>query len=839
MRRSRSGPEVGKADVPARTMIRWTTIFALGAAVTAGRPGLERTYQPPSGPAILEELRAFNVLGTLLYVGAHPDDENTELITFGAKGRHYRTAYLSITRGDGGQNVLGPELDEALGLIRTQELLAARRLDGGRQFFTRAIDFGYSKSPDETLEIWDHDEVLGDVVRVIRTFRPDVVVTRFSPEPSNTHGHHTASAVLALEAFRLAGDPAAYPEQLTTLDPWQPTRILQNRGGRGPSPGDGLSVRVDGQDPVTGESFGAIAGQSRAMHRSQGLGWFRGREGERFEAFTLLDGQPASEDFFDGIDTTWGRVTGGAEIGTMTAAVIDAFDSENPAASVPALLEIRSRLVSLLGQQDPNPLIVEERADLDRIIQHCIGLSVETTADSTDVVPGEAVQLHYSVILDSDVVPVEWVRGTGMINRDPMTLQPGQVLTLQSSVVVPDDAPLSQPYWLREPSATGIYRVTQPALIGMPENPAPITADLFFSIGGQRFDISTEPIHIAETGTGVQSRTKLQIVAPISLEFSSSVSLFVPGASREVQVVATAKRPVIDGVLRLDVPEGWRVEPVSRSIEFARAGEKSEYTFSVTAPARPEKGAITASVEVSGRHYSTGYTPIRYEHIPAQLLQPQARVTAVSLELEKRGQRVGYIPGAGDRIAEALTEMGYEVATIEASEITAERLVGLDAVVIGIRAFETQDVLEPKVPVLFDYVAAGGTVVTQYNREDGLESAPLPLRISRDRVTREDAPVTFLAPDHPALNTPNKITPVDFDGWVQERSIYVPMQWDDAYVPILTANDPGEEPLNGQLLVAKYGAGYFVYTGLVFFRELPAGVPGAYRLFANLVSLGK
>jgi hypothetical protein len=281
------------------------------------------------------------------------------------------------------------------------------------------------------------------------------------------------------------------------------------------------------------------------------------------------------------------------------------------------------------------------------------------------------------------------------------------------------------------------------------------------------------------------------------------------------------------------------VEPASRAVRFARAGETSEYAFSVTAPARRERAAITASVEVSGRRYATGYTPIRYDHIPAQLLQPAARIGAVSLDMETRGQSVGYIPGAGDRVAEALTEMGYEVATIDAAEISAERLAGLDALVIGIRAFETQDMLESKVPVLFDYVAAGGTVVTQYNREDGLESATLPLRISRDRVTREDAPVTFLAPDHPALNTPNEITPADFDGWVQERSIYVPEQWDDAYVPIVAANDPGEEPLNGQLLVAKHGAGYFIYTGLVFFRQLPAGVPGAYRLFANLVSLGK
>ena len=368
----------------------------------AGFLSSSRAAEPRPPTAILQELRSFRELGSVLYIAAHPDDENTQLIAYLARGRNYRTAYLSVTRGDGGQNVLGPEFDEELGVIRTQELLAARRLDGGRQFFTRAIDFGFSKDYRETLRIWDRQQVLADVVRVIRTFRPDVVITRFSPEPGNTHGHHTASAVLALEAFKLAGDPKAFPEQLGELTPWQPKRILLNGGGGGRGGGgtnaDLLRIEVGGNDPVSGESFGAIAGRSRAMHKTQGFGNFGGGGGgARQESFTLLDGEPATNDILDGVDTTWGRVSGGAEIGKLTDEAIAKFNPQDPATSVPALLAIRSRLAALPADR----VVDEKRQQLDRILQACLGLSVETVVPQAEVVPGETLELHCTATVRS------------------------------------------------------------------------------------------------------------------------------------------------------------------------------------------------------------------------------------------------------------------------------------------------------------------------------------------------------------------------------------------------------------------------------------------------------
>jgi len=814
-------------------------VLAVCAILGSGWTGISQTIRPLEGPEILEELRTFNVMGTLLFVAAHPDDENTQLITYSSKGRRYRTAYLSLTRGDGGQNVIGSEFNESLGLIRTQELLAARRLDGGRQFFTRAIDFGYSKSSDETLLIWDRKQVLGDVVRVIRRFRPDVIVTRYSPQPGGTHGHHTASAILALEAFQLAGDPDAYPEQLDTLEPWKPVRVLQNARGRASSDGV-IQIPADGQDPVTGADFSDIAGRSRAMHKSQGFDNFGGRFGRggaRNETFTHLAGDPASEDIFDGIDTGWTRVSGGEQVAHLTDAAIESFDPVNPEKSVRALLEIRRLIDALSG----DPLVQEKIKDLNRIIQNCLGLTFETRIASRELVPGERFRLVHTATIQSDSVPVQWVRirypVPAMSGLDvSVELEPYNAVSRRASHLLPDDMPLSQPYWLSLPHEHGIYQTGNPEMIGLAENSPDIPVIWEFKVDGQTILIPDEPVGPSSELT---SRNPLKVIPPVWLEWSSNTQLFAPGTTHRVEVIAEASRPDTAGVVRIEVPEGWSVKPAVREFRFGASGDSDRFAFDVTAPDVAARSVVKATAEVNGRSYSNGRIDIRYDHIPPQLLQPAAEMEAVSLHMDKLGERVGYVPGAGDSIAQNLAEMGYAVTNIEASEISPEKLAGLDSIVVGIRAFETQDVLKSRIPVLFEYAESGGTVIMQYNRENGLDSAPLPLGISRNRITDEKALVTFLAPDHPVLNTPNRITAEDFEGWVQERSIYVPNEWDDAYVPIVAANDPGEGPISGQLLVAKHGKGYFVYTSFVFFRQLPAGVPGAWRLFANLVSLGK
>jgi LmbE family N-acetylglucosaminyl deacetylase len=861
--------------IPAFPVCRRLGTFVLGAVFFAGA-ALATDTIPATPAAIQQELRSFGAVGSVLHIAAHPDDENTQLITYFARGRGYRTAYLSLTRGDGGQNEIGPEFDEKLGVARTQELLAARRLDGGRQYFTRAIDFGFSKNAEETLQFWDRDQVLADVVRVIRTFRPDVIVTRFSPGSSgSTHGHHTASGILGVEAFKLAGDPKAYPEQLAQgLTVWQPKRVVLNGGGpgRGGEGATGATVRGDigGNDPVTGESFAAIAGRSRAMHITQGFGNAGGRGGAggpNVQSFTVLGGEPAEKDIFDGVDTTWARYPGGAEIGRLADEAIAQFKTDDPAASVPAILAIRKRLIALGAREasadssfvqklprtpadelKPSevPVLSDKLAQLTRILQACLGLKIQTITSIAEATPGETIKLRLNATASSNI-PVKWTgynTGAEMGEwKTPRQLKPNQTETVEDTLFLPADTPVTQPYWLREEGAAGIFRVDDPTLIGQPENPPVVLTGYWFEVAGEGFEIVDSPVQVTSDAKGEHTR-KLDVIPPVSLRFTSIVSLFTLGATRNVTVEVLSSRAGTAGELKLEVPAGWKASPAAQSFKIAGVGEKARFTFSVTAPAAAASARMNAVAVVNGQRYSNQRIEINYAHIPLQLLQPPARARLVSASYAIKGTKVGYLPGAGDDVASALEQLGYRVTTLTGADLTPEKLRGLDAVVIGVRAFNERKDLAANLPGLFAYVENGGTVIAQYNRQGNLPPlGPYALSIAGSapalRVTDEKSPVTFLAPDHPALNVPNKITAADFEGWVQERGAYFPSTWDEHFTSVLAINDPGEAPLKSSVLVAKYGKGYYVYTGLAFFRQLPAGVPGAYRLFANLVSLGK
>lgn len=818
---------------------------------------------------IQQELRSLGTTGTVLHIAAHPDDENTELITWLSLGRSYRVAYLSLTRGDGGQNELGKDFDEKLGVLRTQELLAARRLDHGRQFFTRAIDFGYSKSPEETLRFWNRDAVLGDVVRIIRQFRPDVIVTRFPiPPGSGGHGHHTASGILAVEAFKLAGDPSAYPEQLAQgLTVWQPKRVLWNSfriGSAGPGSLNGPVFKQDigGIDPVSGQEFGTIAARSRAMHQTQGLAGAvnRARTGPNEQSFMLMAGLPGDwpgptpagqqagtvpvlSDLMDGIDTTWNRYSGGTEIGNLVTAAITQFKADDPSASVPALLAIRPKLAALPS----DPLVTDKLAQLDRIILSCLGLKVETTVARAEAVPGETIQIRYAISLIAQNIPVLYeftrspaLKGSVELKRD---LVAGEVFEGNLNGVLLTNALLTQPYWLRADGAAGIARVDDPTLIGRPENPPAVPLTHAFIVGGQTLLVSGEPI----PQTPDAGRQHLDVIPPVSLALGAEIYLIAPGASKAVTVEVTAARAGTRGVLRLEVPAGWTVAAAPQDFRLPNVGDKAAFTFTLTAPAAGGAGRLTAVANVDGQNYSNRREELRYAHLPVQLLQPPARARLASFPLATKGLTVGYLPGAGDSVAECIAQMGYIVRPLTGPDLTPEKLRGLDAVVIGVRAFNERTDLKDAFPGLLAWVEQGGTVIAQYNRPNGLSAATLgPYALSIEgpapalRVTDETAPVTLLAPDHAALNTPNKINPADFDGWVQERGAYFPSKWDEErYTALLGMNDPGEAALRSSILVAQHGQGHYVYTGIGFFRQLPAGVPGAYRLFANLVSLGK
>lgn len=812
---------------------------------------------PTSPGAILQELRSFGTVATILHVAAHPDDENTALITYFARGRGYRTAYLSLTRGDGGQNEIGPEFDEKLGVARTQELLAARRLDGGRQFFTRAIDFGFSKTPEETLRFWDREEVLSDVVRIVRQFRPDVIVTRFPiPPGSGGHGHHTASGILGVEAFKLAGDPKAYPEQLAQgLSPWQPKRVVWNGGGGGRGGGSASSTNatftmdIGGTDPVSGESFGAIAGRSRAMHITQGFSAFGGRGGggPNVQTFTVFGGEPAFKDLFDGIDTTWARVPGGSEIGTLVEQALTDFKIDDPSASVPAILTVRSKLQSL----PLDPVIRDKRAQLDRILQACLGLSVESLADKPEVVQGGSLRLRHSISIKSSV-PVRWA-GLRAANLERpgqaglgQELRAGQPLAIESVLRVPSETAVTNPYWLREEGSSGVFRVDNAALIGMPENPPSFPIEFVFEVGGQKLTVTDEPVCVERRG-GKERLRRVDVIPPVYLRFTSEVSLLRPGTTKAVSVEVTAARSEPSGTVQLELPDGWTASPKEQAFHLAQPGDKARVSFNLTAPATPSTGRLRAHAKTGGQVCSTQRIEINYSHVPLMLLQPPARARLVCADIQTRGKKVGYLPGAGDSTAQALEELGYDVTVLAGPDLTPEKLQGLDAVIVGVRAFNERSDLSGHLTNVFNYVENGGTVLVQYNRPNGLKAQPLgPYSLSIQgpapqlRVTDERAPVTLLSPAHAALTAPNRIGPSDFEGWVQERGAYFPSSWEKGhYAALLAMSDPGERPLESGLLVAKHGRGYYVYTGLAFFRQLPAGVPGAYRLFANLVSLGK
>ena len=835
-----------------RALLLLGALFTVAAlrALPGDRPGPTSAGQPTetalSPEGIQADLRSFGTTGTVLHIGAHPDDENTQLITYLSLGRGYRAAYLSLTRGDGGQNELGRDFDAKLGVARTQELLAARRFDHGRQFFTRAVDFGFSKTPEETLRFWDRDAVLGDVVRIIRQYRPDVIVTRFPiPPGSGGHGHHTASAILAVAAFKLAGDPQAYPEQLAQgLSVWQPKRVVWNSfsfGGAGPNGLNGPIVKMDiaGTDPVSGQTFGTIANESRGMHKTQGLGGFSGRAatGPNIQNFMLLAGEPATTDLMDGVDTTWTRYPGGAGIGELAAAALAGFKPDDPAASVPALLAIRTKLAALPS----DPLVTDKQAQLDRIIASCLGLQVETTLANAEVVPGEPLTLTLAFTVAAKTIDVRYVE-----TRSPalqLTAGPGGELT----GVLPLTTLLTQPYWLRADGAAGISRVDDPSLIGRPENPPAIPLEHVFTVGGQTLVIADEPVQLVHARPGEHSRLSVKIIPPVSLALDSEIFVVPPGTKKPVRIEVTAARASSRGTLRLDLPAGWSAAPGPQDFRLPHTGDKATFTFTVTSPSDGGAGRLTAIARVDGHDFSNQRYEVRYDHIPVQLLQPPARARLASFELATRGLTIGYLPGAGDYVAECLAQMGYVVHRLTGADLTPEKLQGLDAVVIGVRAFNERTDLKEAFPGLLAWVEAGGTVIAQYNRPSGLKAeqlGPYPLSIEGPapalRVTDETAPVTLLAPDHAAVNTPNKIAPADFNGWVQERGAYFPSKWDEEhYVALLGMSDPGEAPLKSSLLVAKYGSGHYVYTGIGFFRQLPAGVPGAYRLFANLLSLGK
>jgi LmbE family N-acetylglucosaminyl deacetylase len=829
-----------------RAAIVVAILAVAGTTNSADAPPLLSPDQMNAGE-IQVALQKLNVLGRVLYIAAHPDDENTNLMALWANGSLYDAAYLSITRGDGGQNLIGSELGERLGVIRTEELLDARRIDHAKQFFTRAIDFGFSKTADETMHIWDHDKILADVVWVVRNFRPDVIVTRFSPEDQKTHGHHTASAILAQEAFSAAADPNRFPEQLAFVKPWQATRLVWNTSpfffsNRNlPFDPTGLTLlEAGGYNSLLGKAYTEIAAASLSMHKSQGVG-SPPRRGARKEYFKPLEGQPMTSSLFEGVDTTWSRVANSDSVAAEIRQIISKFNPVDPAASVPELLKLRQ---AMSGIQDES-WIAEKKADLDKIVAACLGLHVEASTATEAFVPGQNAPIKLEAINRSNVpVTLQEVRfpNTGDSNKVDAALPSNELVTKDLSCRIPDGAPYSQPYWLSKPPALGTFTVDDQKLIGLPENPPPLPVEIVLQVDGQELRYLVDTKYRTVDPVAGEIRGPVVISPRAFVNVGNSVFVFPTNEPKPVSVRVTAATGAVKGELKLAAPQGWEVSPAAIPIDLKAANAEMAATFSVKPPNQNGEGTLRAIVSIDGRDYSLERVRISYPHIGVLTLMPPAQAKLVRADIRKKGERIGYIPGAGDDVPESLRQIGYSVKMLSEPEITAKNLAQFSAVVLGIRAYNTQDRISNWLPELFAYVKEGGVAIAQYNTLADLKTdqlGPYPLEISRDRVTDENAQVRVLAPHNPLMNLPNKITAKDFDGWVQERGLYFPDKWDPAWTPILSCNDPKEKPLDGGLLVAKSGEGFFVYTSYSWFRQLPAGVPGAYRLFANMLSLGK
>ena len=838
--------------VTLKDISRWWRAFvgivmiAICTANSADAPPLLSPEQKNASEIQLA-LQKLNVLGRVLYIAAHPDDENTNLMAFWANGSLYDSAYLSVTRGDGGQNLLGPELGERLGVIRTEELLDARRIDHAKQFFTRAIDFGFSKTAEETLRIWDHDKILADVVWVVRNFRPDVMVTRFSPEDQLTHGHHTASAILAQEAFAAAGDPNRFPEQLAFVKLWHPTRLVWNtspfffKNRNLPFDPTGLTVlEAGGFNPLLGKAYTEIAAASLSMHKSQGVG-SPPRRGERKEYFKFLEGQPMTSSLFDGIDTTWSRIPNSEPVAAEIRQIISKFNPADPVASVPDLLKLRQAMSRI---QDDS-WISEKTAELDKIIAACLGLHVEAATANETFTPGQTATIKLEAINRSNIpVTLQELRSpnTGESMKIDAALPMNELVTKDFPYKIPDNTPYSQPYWLRKPGTLGTFTVDNQKLIGLPENPPALPVEIGLQVNGQELRYIMDTKYRAVDPVAGEVRRALVIAPPAFANVADSVFIFPTNQPKRVSVQVTAATGPAKGELKLVVPQGWEVSPASVPIDLKSADAETVGTFTVKPPEQDNEGTLRTIVSSDGRDYSFERVRISYPHIGVQTLMPSAEARLVRADIRKKGDRIGYIPGAGDDVPESLRQIGYSVKVLSEPEITAKNLAQFSAVVLGIRAYNTQDRISNWLPEVFDYVKQGGVVIAQYNTLAELKTnqlGPYSLEISRDRVTDENAEVRILAPNHPLMTIPNKITSKDFEGWVQERGLYFPNKWDPAWTPILSCNDPKEKPLDGGLLVAKSGKGFFIYTSYSWFRQLPAGVPGAYRLFANMLSLGK
>lgn len=785
---------------------------------------------------IYQSLKKLNVVGNVLYLAAHPDDENTRFISYCANEKLYNTTYLSLTRGDGGQNLVGTEIREELGMIRTQELLAARRTDGSTQYFTRANDFGYSKTAEETLEIWDKDKILADVVWVIRKFRPDVIVCRFPTDGGGGHGHHTASALLAKEAFGLAGDATKYPEQLEYVNVWQPQRVVVNTGRwwndsiSASDPGV-VAIDIGKYNAVLGTSYNELAARSRSQHKSQGFG-STGTRGEQIEYFEHLVGTPANDNLFEGYASDWNRVEGSKKVQNTINKLLKNYDVANPAESYVELVNLRNQLSGL--NSEGNPFVIQKIKEVEELLLQTRGIYIEAVASEYSAANGDSVEITFEFIDRNGYnLDLQSVKNITLSVQDNFRYSYDQFRTIKIAV---KDLPISQPYWLAKEGTLGTYNVADQNLIGQPENKAAVTFNATYGFKNTE-EVEIPLVYKWNDPVKGEMYRPFVITPTITANISQPIHLFSDSNSQQIEVLLKAQTDNQSGKIAALAPMGWKVE-YDKNFTIAKKGDELKVILTVTPEASPMNGPL--EIIINGTK-ARAMNTIAYDHLPTQVWFPESKTKLVYVAVKTKAKRIGYIVGAGDLVPEALQNVGYHVDLLTEADLEQENLKIYDAILTGIRFFNVDERSPYMAPKLLEYAKQGGNLIVQYNTRHRLKTedvGPYPIVLSRERVTEENSEVRFLAADHPVLNTPNKITQADFNNWVQERGLYFPNEWDDKYTAILSWHDVNEPPRDGALLVAQYGEGHYAYTGISFFRELPAGVPGAYRLLVNLIEMG-
>lgn len=784
-------------------------------------------------------LDKLNVLGSVLYIAAHPDDENTGVLSYMSKGKKLRTAYLSLTRGGGGQNLLGTEKGALLGVIRTQELLSARRLDGALQYFTRAIDFGYSKTAKETLKNWDRNLILSDIVKVIRKFKPDVILTRFS-ETRGGHGHHLASAILAKEAFYAAADPKQFADQLKDYPVWQTKRLYWDSfepfSEQDPPM---LSTELADYNPLLGKSYQEIAARARSMHKTQGFGVTANRGGSRLNYYKYTAGDTAFSDLFEDIDLTWNRIPNSQNIQSLIHETMNQFEVTHPEIIVPNLI----RIYKAIDKLTPTYWTEVKKEEVKQLIQMCCGIWFESVVWEPGISPGMEITVRSMIVNRSDV-PVKIKNFDLTYLHEKVSfdeyLKNNKSFNIKEVVTIPDFVPYSQPYWLENSNDGKMYSIKNEKLNGEAESPPALSAKFSLIFDDLPLDFEIPVVHRWNDAVKGEQIRPFIIQPELSLATEKPTYIFGDNKSQNIHVNLTAHKDSLSGELNLSLPTGWKSIPDKITFALNNKGDKKLFTFDVSPGKNSQSGRLTCIAKINGRTFSQEMIEIKYDHIyPQAVLQP-AQAKLVKLDIRVEPRIIGYIMGSGDDIPESLGQLGYEVTLLSENDLENHNLSKYDVIICGVRAFNVRENLESQQKRLINFVENGGTWIVQHNTRFGSQVqqiGPYPFSTSgRDRISEENAPVEILVPGHSVFTYPNIITQNDFNGWVQERGLYFADSWQGKLYPLLASHDNGEPSKLGGLLYAKYGKGVFIYTAYSWFRQLPAGVPGAIRLFVNLIS---